>query len=249
MRDLGAAGRHQRHFGGREVDGVSEDRSRGEEVEEVVEAGVVEVGGAREIGKGEEPGDEAAFVQVFRHVCLNREPFGAGEVAESGKGAREAARSEPWGEDWSDKLSFRVDGAAVSDDLLVLSYRVFGSAVAVVVRAGAWFVHTYAADEGALAGGVGEGGEEVGRGDVNGGIVGGGGGAVAESAGDEAGVDVAGVGEVVNRALVSVWERKGAVRGSETRFQGESVGFEPVEEGGGAKEADIRVLWSMNVSV
>lgn len=50
-------------------------------------------------------------------------------------------------------------------------------------------VHGAAADEGALAGGVGEGGEEVGRGDVDRGVVGGCRGAVAEGGGDAAGVD------------------------------------------------------------
>ena len=75
--------------------------------------------------------------------------------------------------------------------------RLFGTLVAVVVRAGVRIVHADSADEGALAEVEGECGEEIGRRDVDGGVVGGCCGTVGEGAGDDAGVDGFGAGEGV----------------------------------------------------
>jgi hypothetical protein len=79
---------------------------------------------------------------------------------------------------------------------------------------------------------VAEVGEEVGGGHVDGGVVGGAGGAVGESLVDDAGVDLAGFGEVGEGGL----ERKG-------------VGVEPVEEGGVAEDAGVGVLRRVDVCV
>lgn len=113
----------------------------------------------------------------------------------------------------------------------VLESRV-GGFVAVVVLIDAFAVHAHAADEGALAGGVGERGEEVGGGDVDGGVVGCCRGAVAEERGDAAGVDTVGGGE-----------------GGERGLEGESVSAEPGEEGGGAENTGVRELRGVGVSI
>jgi len=75
--------------------------------------------------------------------------------------------------------------------------RLFSTLITVVVRAGVRIVHADSADEGALAKVEGECGEEIGRRDVDGGVVGGCGGTVGEGAGDDAGVDGFGAGEGV----------------------------------------------------
>lgn len=129
-----------------------------------------------------------------------------------------------------------------------------GSAlVAVVGRAGVGVVHADAADEGALAEGEGEGGEEVGGRDVDCGVVGGGGGATGERAGDGARVDCFGAGKGVGRGrggrggfgrLVhwGVWVAKGG-------FERESIGRKPVEESAFAEDAGVGVLRCMDVGV
>ena len=71
-------------------------------------------------------------------------------------------------------------------------------------------VHADATDEGPLAVGVSESGEEVGGRDMGGGVVSGGGGAVTKERGNGAVVDTAGVGE-----------------GGERGFEGKGVGFKP----------------------
>lgn len=73
--------------------------------------------------------------------------------------------------------------------------RLFGTLVAVVVRAGVRIVHADSADEGALAEVEGECGEEIGRRDVDGGEVRGCCGTVGEGAGDDTGIDGFGTGE------------------------------------------------------
>ena len=69
-----------------------------------------------------------------------------------------------------------------------------GGFVAKVLRALLGTVHADAADEGALAAGMAEGGEEVSGGDVDGSEVGGTGSTVCEGAGDGLVVDAVGVG-------------------------------------------------------
>ena len=67
---------------------------------------------------------------------------------------------------------------------------------------------------------------------MDGGIVGAGGSAVRYSGGDGAVIDAASV-------------REGGVAG----FEGEGVGFEPVEEGGSTEETGVRQLGRVRVSI
>lgn len=117
----------------------------------------------------------------------------------------------------------RDAGLAVADGRL-------GGLVAEVL--GAHAVHADAADEGALATSFAYVGEEVGGGDVEGGVVGAAGGAVAEGAAYDAVVD-----------------GLGAVERAEAGFHGEGVSAEPGEEGAGAEDAGVGVLWGMGVGI
>ena len=87
-----------------------------------------------------------------------------------------------------------IDGVDVGDCSFGIYYGLFGGLVSDVFW-GEIGVHAYAADEGALALLETDGGEEVGRGDVEGCEVGGCCCAVGEGAGYAAGVDTAGEGE------------------------------------------------------
>lgn len=131
--------------------------------------------------------------------------------------------------------------------------RLGGALVPVVGRTSVGVVHADAADEGALAEGEGEGGEEVGGGYVDCGVVGGSGSATGERAGDDACVDCSGAGKRVGRGsvgsggfgLVVHW-RVCVTKGG---FKRERVGGKPVEEGAFAEDANIRVLRCVDVCV
>lgn len=239
MRDFGPAGADEGAFGGGQVDRVREDRAGREEVVPVVDGGV---GGC----VWEKLPHEGDLVSVLGDVRLDAEGLaipitplhrgrGRGQLPQRRQRPARTRRREPRRHDRRDEPPLGIDAPDVRDRRLGRGDRLLGRRVAVVSGAEARVVHADAADQGALAAAEAERGEEVGGGDVDGGVVGGAGGAVGEGAGDDSGVGGAGGGVVVVVA--------------ERALQGKGVRLEPVEEGGGAEEAGVGVLRGVDVGV
>lgn len=178
-----------------------------------------------------ERGDEGDLGDVFGDVRLDGEGVLCGPGAERGEEVRRAGWRKAGGYYGCDQLVSWVDGVDVRNGDFCVGEGGFGGCVTVVVW-GEVGVHADAADEGALASGEADVGEEVGAGDVGRRVVCGCCCAVGEGTGYAGGVDAAGEG-----------------KGGEGGFDGVGVGVEPGEEGGFAKDARVGVLGCVDMGV
>lgn len=230
--DARAAPGDERDLGVREVDGVAEDGAGAEEAVAVVHVGVA-------VALGEHGLDEGELGRVLGDVGLHGEfldvaaaAVGAPQGAEAGHALAGAGGGEARGEDGGDEGEGRVDGADVVDGGAGAGEGLVGGLVAVVGRVHVAVVHADAADEGALAGGEAEVGEQVGGLDVEGGVVGGRRGAVGQRAADAARVHAARLGQ-----------------GRQGGLHRERVLVQPVQQRRLAEDARVRVLRRVDVGV